>query len=385
LGPVSEEEVTLRIPTRLLALGASAAIIFAACGTGATTAPTGTGTPTTASEEPTEAPEPFKACLVTDTGGLGDKGFNDNALKGLNDALDAGYATEVKNLESNQDSDYASNIDLLVTDECQQITTVGFNMGEITKTKALENTDVQFSIVDFAYDPPVDNITGIVFATDQAAMLAGYLAAGVTQTGKIGTYGGLPIPPVIDFMKGLYAGIAYYNEENGTDVQLLGWDPANPDTGLMAIDPNNPWGDTNFGNQQGKAFFQEGVDIVLPVAGGTGIGTFTAAKQAQSEGQQVYCIGVDTDQYLTAAGFESVILTSIQKVIDKAVADAINLAATGEAGGTNYVGTLENEGVTISPFHDLDSLVSQEVKDGIEALRAKIVDGSVTVQSYWEQ
>jgi basic membrane protein A len=377
----------LRIPTRLLALGASAAIIFAACGPGASTAPTGTGsTPTdAASEQPTEPPVAFKACLVTDTGGLGDKGFNDNALKGLQDALAAGYASEVKNLESNQDSDYASNIDLLVTDGCQQITTVGFTMGAITETKSKENTDIQFSIVDFAYDPALPNVSGIVFATDQAAMLAGYLAAGVSQTGKIGTYGGLPIPPVIDFMKGLYAGIAYYNEENGTNVELLGWDPADPDTGIMAPDANNPWGDTNFGNQQGKAFFQEGVDIVLPVAGGTGIGTFTAAKQAQSEGQNVYAIGVDTDQYLTAAGFESVILTSIQKVIDKAVADAIKLAADGEAGGTNYVGTLANEGVTISPFHDLDSLVSQEIKDGIEALRGKIIDGSVTVQSYWEQ
>ena len=377
----------MRIPTRLLALGASAAIIFAACGPGATIAPTGTGsTPTdAASAEPTDAPVAFKACLVTDTGGLGDKGFNDNALKGLNDAKELGYASEVKNLESNQDSDYASNIDLLVTDGCQQITTVGFNMGAITETKSKENTDVQFSIVDFAYDPALENVTGIVFATDQAAMLAGYLAAGVSQTGKIGTYGGLPIPPVIDFMKGLYAGIAYYNEENGTNVELLGWDPADPDTGIMAPDANNPWGDTNFGNQQGKAFFQEGVDIVLPVAGGTGIGTFTAAKQAQSEGQNVYAIGVDTDQYLTAAGFESVILTSIQKVIDKAVADAIKLAADGEAGGTNYVGTLENEGVTISPFHDLDSLVSQEIKDGLEARRGKIIDGSVTVVSYWEQ
>ena len=134
----------MRIPTRLLALGASAAIIFAACGPGATTAPTDTGTAPTdaASEAPTDEPvADFKACLVTDTGGLGDKGFNDNALKGLNDALEAGYASEVKNLESNQDADYASNIDLLVTDGCQQITTVGFTMGEITKTKALENTD----------------------------------------------------------------------------------------------------------------------------------------------------------------------------------------------------------------------------------------------------
>jgi len=373
----------LRISSRLLALAASAAIIFAACGPGASTAPSGTeATPTdAASEAPTEAPAAFKACLVTDTGGLGDKGFNDNALKGLQDSLAEGYATEIKNLESKKDADYASNIDLLVTDECQQITTVGFNMGEITGTKAGENPEVAFSIVDFAYDPAVDNITGIVFATEQAGMLAGYLAAGVSATGKIGTYGGLPIPPVTVFMDGLYAGIKYYNEENGTSVELLGYDPADPTGGVLAP-ADNPWGNTDFGNQQAQAFFQEGADIVVPVAGGTGIGSFTAAKQAQGDGKKVYAIGVDVDQFLSAPGFESVILTSIMKVIDKAVADAIHLAQMGTLGGDNYVGTLENGGVGLAPYHDLETLVSADLATGLESLQGKIVDGSVTVADY---
>jgi len=373
----------LRNSGRLLALGASAALIFAACGGGASQAPATTGPEVTtapATEAPTEAPAAFKACLVTDTGGLGDKGFNDNALKGLQDSLAAGYATEIKNLESKKDADYASNIDLLVVDGCQQITTVGFNMGDITAVKAGENPDVAFSIVDYAYDPAVANITGIVFATEQAGMLAGYLAAGVSATGKIGTYGGLPIPPVTVFMDGLYAGIKYYNAENGTNVSLLGWDPV-AQQGVMAP-ADNPWGNSDFGNQQAQAFFQEGADIVVPVAGGTGIGSFTAAKQAQGEGKKVYAIGVDTDQYLTAPGFESVILTSIMKIIDKAVADAIKLAADGGLGGTNYVGTVENGGVGLAPYHDLASLVSADLQTGIDGLSAKIVDGSVKVADY---
>ena len=385
--PVSQEENRLRSSSRLLALGASAAIIFAACGGGASTAPS-TAPTDGASSAPTDAPvesmAPFKACLVTDTGGLGDKGFNDNALKGLKDALAAGSATEVKNLESKKDADYASNIDLLVVDGCNQITTVGFNMGDITGTKAAENGDIAFSIVDYAYDPAIPNVTGIVFATEQAGMLAGYLAAGVSATGKIGTYGGLPIPPVTDFMDGLYAGIKYYNQEKGKNVTLLGWTPGvgtAAGTGVFAP-ADNPWGNTDFGNNQAKAFFQEGVDIILPVAGGTGIGTFTAAKQAQGEGKKVYAIGVDTDQYLTAPGFESVILTSIQKVIDKAVSDAIKLAHDGGLGGTNYDGTLENGGVGIAPFHDLASLVSADLSAGLEALKSKIVDGSVKVADF---
>ena len=371
----------MRISSRLLALGAAAALVFAACssGSGATPVPT-TGATTTATAVPTASPVAFKACLVTDTGGLGDKGFNDNALKGLQDAKASGYATEIKNLESKKDADYASNIDLLVTDGCQQITTVGFNMGTITQTKAGENPTIAFSIVDYAYDPAVANITGIVFATEQAGMLAGYLAAGVSATGKIGTYGGLPIPPVTAFMDGLYAGIKYYNTEKGTSVKLLGWDPV-AKTGVFAP-ADNPWGNTDFGNQQAQAFFQQGADIVVPVAGGTGIGSFTAAKQAQSAGKKVYAIGVDTDQYLTAPGYEGVILTSIQKIIDKAVAAAIQLAQGGKLGGTNYVGTLANGGVGLAPFHDLASLVTAAIQSGMDALKAKIVDGSVKVADY---
>ncbi len=359
-------------------------MIFAACGGGASTAPT-TAPTTGASTGPTGTPAastaPFLACLVTDTGGLGDKGFNDNALKGLQDALAAGYATQVKNLESKKDADYASNIDALVAAGCQSITTVGFNMGDATKAGAVANPTVAFSIVDNAYSPAIANVTGIVFATEQAGMLAGYLAAGVTATGKIGTYGGLPIPPVTAFMDGLFAGIKFYNQEKGTKVTLLGYDPANPTKGVLSP-ASNPWGDTNFGNQQAQAFFQEGADIVIPIAGGTGIGSFTAAKQAQAAGKKVYAIGVDTDQFITAAGFESVILTSIQKIIDKAVSDTIHLAQGGQLGGKDYVGTLANGGVGLAPFHNLSTLVSADLQTGLDALKAKIIAGTVKVADF---
>ena len=379
----------MQLSRRLIALGATTAMILSACsGSSASTAPSqassaapSTAASSTAASVPPSASASLKACLVTDTGGLGDKGFNDNALKGLKDALAAGYATQIKNLESKKDADYASNIDALVADGCQSITTVGFNMGDATKTKAGENPDIAFSIVDNAYEPPVANITGIVFATEQAGMLAGYLAAGVSKTGKIGTYGGQPTPPVTAFMDGLWAGIAYYNKEKGTTVKLLGYDPKNPKGGVLAS-ASNPWGDTNFGNQQANAFFQEGVDIVIPIAGGTGIGSFTAAKQAQTAGKAVYAIGVDTDQFITVPGYEKVILTSIQKIIDKAVTDAIHLAQEGQLGGSNYLGTLANGGVGLAPFHDQAGLVSADLQAGIDALKGKIVDGSVKVADW---
>ena len=145
---------------------------------------------------------------------------------------------------------------------------------------------------------------------------------------------------------------------------------------------DNPWDNTDFGNQQAQAFFQEGADIVVPIAGGTGIGTFTAAKQAQADGKKVYAIGVDVDQYLSAPGFETVILTCIMKIIDKAVSDAIKPAQGGTLGGTNYVGTLKNGGVGLAPFHDLSTLGLGRPQTRLDALNGKIFAGSVKVADY---
>ena len=112
------------------------------------------------------------------------------------------------------------------------VVTVGFNMGIDTATAAKANPDTMFAIVDYTYpdcfsDTAVEgkdcgskaempNVRGLAFQTDEAAMLAGYAAAGMTKTGKVATFGGLPFPTVTIFMKGFEAGVKYYNEQNGT-------------------------------------------------------------------------------------------------------------------------------------------------------------------------
>ena len=105
--------------------------------------------------------------------------------------------------------------------------TVGFLLGDATKEAANANPDIPFSIVDFAYadgDITNNNVLGQVFNTDEAAFLAGYLAAGMTKTGKVGTFGGVNIPPVTIFMDGFYNGVQKYNADNGKNVEVLGWD-----------------------------------------------------------------------------------------------------------------------------------------------------------------
>jgi len=380
----------LRIPTRLLALGATAAIVFGACtGGGAAAAPTSAAPASAApaSAAPTEAAPAYKACVAFDTGGLGDKGFNDLAKKGLEDAAAAGFDTAYS--EAQGATDYAANIQRLIDEKCQTIITVGFNQTQATIEATLANPEIAFAQVDATWNelgadytagtaddmPFPANFTGIDFQIDQAGMLAGYLAAGFSKSGKIGTYGGAQFPGVTRFMDGLSAGIKYYNQKKGTSVSLLGWDAA-AQTGTF-VGGDNPWGDPAKGEQLAQTFLDQGVDIVHPVSGATGNGTLKAMLAAGK-----YGIGVDNDQAVTLPEYAKAIITSSQKVIDVAVLDTIKKNAAGDMGGENYVGTLANKGVALSPFHEFDSLISADLKAEIEALAAEIAAGTVKVADY---
>ena len=134
------------------------------------------------------------------------------------------------------------------------------------------------------------NVRGVGFQTDEAAFLAGYLAAGVTQTGVVATFGGIAYPTVTIFMDGFVKGVRYYNEINGTDVQTLGWDPDTQE-GIFV----GNFESQDDGRAQGESLSDEGADIILPVAGPVGLGTAAACAELGC-----LVVGVDADQYLTA-------------------------------------------------------------------------------------
>lgn len=393
-----EEEQQLTISKRLLGLGASAAIIFAACGPGTATTAPGTGAPTTQAPVVTAGPttaaaKKTVACVAFDTGGLGDKGFNDLAMKGLNDAKAAGYTTHFS--EAKGATDYANNIQTLIEQGCQAIVTVGFLQTQATIDAAAANATIAFAQVDTAWgcgpdftcgtadDKEPANYTGLDYQVDQAAMLAGYLAAGWSQSGKIATYGGQAFPGVTRFMDGLYAGIQDYNKAKTKTVTLLGWDGSQKDptkTGTFVGGSGGPdtWNNPTKGEQLAQTFLDQGVDIVHPVAGGTGNGTIKAMNAAHK-----WAIGVDTDQWISiGTPTNAAILTSAQKAIDVSVLDFFNQVEGGYLGGKDYSGTLKNGGVLLSPFHDYDTKISADLKAEITALSGKIQDGSVTVCSF---
>lgn len=317
-------------------------------------------------------------CEVTDVGGVDDKGFNASAWAGAQRAA-ADFGAEAKVLESQAETDYEVNLNSFIDQQCDLIVTVGFLLGDATKDSANANPDQKYTIVDFAYGTNDDgtpeitnaNVKGLVFNTDEAAFLAGYVAAGVTQTGKVGTFGGINIPPVTIFMDGFARGVDHYNQQKGTNVEVLGWDPDTQEGSFT----------NNFESlDDGRAFAQnlidEGADIIMPVAGPVGLGS----AQLASELDGIYIIGVDVDGFEADPDNADIYLTSVLKNIDNAVYAAADEALNGSFSNDLYVGTLANDGVGLAPFHNLESMVSDELQSEVEALRQAIIDGSVSAQ-----
>lgn len=309
--------------------------------------------------------EDISVCQVTDVGGIDDASFNATAWAGVQMAEEE-LGVEGKFLESQQQTDYERNINAFIDDGCDLIVTVGFLLGEATEQAAEENPDFNFAIVDFAYDPPLDNVLGLTFDTDEAAFLAGYVAASATQTGTVATFGGLNIPTVTIFMDGFVMGVEYYNEVNDADVEVLGWDPATQD-GLFT----GNFESTDDGRAFGESLMDEGADIIMPVAGPVGLGTAAAVE----ERGDAWIIGVDTDWKESAADFEPVILTSVLKRMDNAVFAATEDVVEGEFEGGTYIGTLENEGVGLARIND--AVVTDELTEEIDGLIEDIIAGEI--------
>ena len=202
----------------LLALLMVATLLLAACGTADAPAAEEPAAEEPAAEEPAAeepaAEEPMEptalVCQVSDVGGIDDKSFNQTAYKGVQDA-ETDLGVEGKFLESQEQADYAPNITAFLEEGCDIIITVGFLMDADTQVAAQANPDQLFGIVDVNFidftdfsDITYDNVKELTYQTDEAAFLAGYVAASVTQTGFVATFGGIQFPTVTIFMDGFW-------------------------------------------------------------------------------------------------------------------------------------------------------------------------------------
>lgn len=308
--------------------------------------------------------------MVTDMGGIDDKSFNATSWQGVARAIKE-LGIEGRFLESQQQSDYPKNLQEFISQKYEMVVTVGFMLADATADFARRNPNTKFAIVDYAYDKPMSNVLGLVFATDEAAFLAGYLAAGMTKTGVIGTFGGIAIPTVTIFMDGLEAGIKYYNQVHKTNVRLLGWN-AKTQKGLFV----GNFESTDDGRRMAESLFDEGADIVMPVAGPVGLGAAAAAKARKK-----MVIGVDTDWYVSAPEFKEVFLTSVVKKMDVAVFEAIKSVQQGTFKGGVYTGTLANGGVDIAPAHDYAKQVPSWLTQELEQVRQRIIKGEININA----
>lgn len=312
----------------------------------------------------------YCARMVTNSGGLEDRSFNQSSWEGLQRAA-ADYDIGVDAIVSTSETDLAPNVEQAVATECDFILTVGYELADATAAAAAANPELHFSIVDEQVEG--ENIKPIVFDTAQAAFLAGYLAAGVSRTGIVATFGGGNQPPVTLFMDGFVDGVAKHNELHGTAVQVLGWDKATQD-GVFTGD----FEDTLKGKTTTERFLDRGADVIMPVAGQVGEGA--AAAILEHGGSSL--IWVDNDGYDSLpAQFRPIVLTSVLKNTQDAVVEIIGADLEGDFSSEPYVGTLENGGVDIAPFHEQAGLVPAELSAGIDELRTAIVAGILEVTS----
>ena len=351
----------LRHPRLLgsVALSAVALMALAACAS----APTSEADP--ASTDSTHCSR-----MVTNSGGLDDRSFNQSSWAGLQKAeKEDGIAAEV--LVSTNETDLAPNVAQAVSSGCGFVLTVGYELAPATEEQAAANPDIDFAIVDETVEG--DNVKPIVFDTAQASYLAGYLAAGVSKTGTVATFGGGNQPPVTLFMDGFSDGVDAYNAAHGTSVQLLGWSKQAQDGSFTG-----DFEDVNKGKQLAQALIDQGADVIMPVAGQVGEGAASAAKASDG----VTIVWVDNDGYDTLpAEYRPIVLTSVIKDTEAAVQQIAVSSTDGTFDNEPYVGTLDNGGVDIAPFHDLESRVSPELSAEIDALRDQIASGAVTIDS----
>jgi basic membrane protein A and related proteins len=319
----------------------------------------------------------FLACMVTDTGGIDDRSFNASAYQGEQNAK-KDFGVQIKYLSSTSGNDYAPNIDAFVNQKCGLIVTVGFLMGDITQTKANANPSQKFAIVDYSYSPNITNVLGLIYDTNQDAFLGGYLAAGMSKTGAVGTFGGIKLPTVTIYMDGYAAGVYYYNKQHSAHVKVLGWNPATQN-GTFAGDFTSQDKGQNITN----ALIQQGADVIFPVAGNVGLGAAAAVQATNGKATMEW---VDTDGCVSASQYCSLFLTSVNKGIASSVEAAIKQAASGTFAGGNYEGTLANGGVGLAPYHQFDSKIPSSLKSEIDTIKAGIIGGSISVDpKNWQQ
>jgi simple sugar transport system permease protein len=306
-----------------------------------------------------QSPDQLRIGLVTDVGRIDDGTFNQYAYEGLMRAADE-HGLDPLVIETGSLDDYGNNLERAIDEGCNVVITIGSRTGEQVERIAVRHRQVHFVVVDHQPPERSKNITGLLFAEDQAAFLAGALAGLVCGRGTVGFVGGQDVPPVRKFHRGFEHGLAETNRR-AEIVDMY----------------TESFTDVEAGEEAGRELMGHGADVVFAAAGQSGGGAIRAAAQ-----EGAWVIGVDQDQWVTTfqegdvAGSER-ILTSAVKRVDQAVYDAVTRAVEGklQSGVLRY--DLSNDGVGLAPYHEADTDVSSEVKGQIQEIAQGLRSGEI--------
>ncbi|MDF0725125.1 BMP family protein [Cytobacillus sp. S13-E01] len=310
----------------------------------------------------------FKAGLVTDTGGVDDKSFNQSAWEGLTqfgNEFGLTEGEEYRYLQSEKEADYIPNLGKFADGGYDVTFAAGFLLEDAVQTAAEQNTSANFVLIDSLLADEnwntvwLDNVANVTFEEHEGSFLVGVAAALHTKTNKVGFVGGVDSPLIKKFENGFKAGVKAVNPSIEVIPQYAG-------------DFNKP----EIGTSIASTMYTQGADIIYHAAGGTGNGVFTEAKNRKNNGEDVWVIGVDRDQHEEGMP-ENVTLTSMIKRVDVSVYEIAKQAMEGNfPGGKETVFGLEENGVGISPTTEN---LSEDTLKQIDEYKEKILSGEITV------
>ncbi|GEQ32123.1 membrane protein [Marinilactibacillus psychrotolerans] len=342
----------------LFAIGASAFLLAACQGENAGDSSEGAGD---SNDTDTEETADFKLGMVTDEGGVDDRSFNQSAWEGMQAWAEDNDLGEdaVKYYQSNDASQFVSNLNTAIQDQYDIIYGVGYQLAKAIDDVAENNPDQHFGIVDGAVDR--DNVVSLNFRDHEAAYLVGVAAAHTTESDQIGFVGGQRGVVIDRFQAGFEAGVASVNPDIDVDVQYA-----------------ESFADAAIGQQIAAGMFSSGVDVIYHASGAVGNGVFTEAtdRMESDPDNQLWVIGVDRDQEeLGEWEGGNLTLTSSLKAVGTAIQLASNEAMEeGFQGGENIVYGLAEDGVGIT-----EGNMSEEAWSAVEEARQAILDGDVEI------
>lgn len=272
--------------------------------------------------------------LVTDTGGIDDKSFNQTIWEGINKFyMDNSWDLQnARYLQSNTEADYVPNLSSFADEKVDLIVAPGFKFVQAMTEIAANYPEQKFLLIDAVVEAP--NVVSAVFSEHEGSFLVGVAAAlKAKEAGKdmVGFLGGEDFPLINKFESGFIAGV------NAVDPAIK-----------VEIEYAGSFGDIAKGQTLAAKMYDKGCHVIYHAAGGTGNGLFKEAIDRAKNGQDVWACGVDKDQYADGIYEEgkSVVLTSMIKRADVAAYNVAKSVMDGTfEGGKTLLFDLKIDGV----------------------------------------